>query len=181
MRNHKATVIGVLEDRTQAEQAVNDLRRAGFRDDQIGILTHDTERPTAVRPHLKPDATRTRWENGAGLGAAVGAVTGTGLGLAVAAGLMTGVGPVIAGGTLMALLASAGAGAAVGTVLGALMGLGVPEEDARFYEKEFESGRTIVTVQADDRSELAWDTLARHGAYDHAAVEAGTGLPATPY
>src|SRR5436309_2329004 len=141
MTNHKATVIGVFDDRTNAEQAINELRGSGFREDQIGILTHGVERRTAPAD-AKADATRTRWDDGAGLGAAVGAVTGTGLGLAVAAGLMTGVGPVIAGGTLLALLASAGTGAAVGGVLGGLVGLGVPEEEAKYYHQEFTSGRT---------------------------------------
>jgi hypothetical protein len=104
----------------------------------------------------------------------------------VAAGLIPGVGPAIAGGTLMALLASAGAGAAVGSVLGALIGLGVPEAEAGYYEGEFKSGRTLVTVKADERAGEAWDCLARHGAYDmhtnRAATAApGADLPATPF
>jgi hypothetical protein len=109
-------------------------------------------------------------------------VTGTGLGLAVAAGLIPGIGPAIAGGTLLALLASAGAGAAVGTVLGALVGLGVPEEEAEFYEGEFRSGKTLVTVRAGARRDDAWRILARHGARERTADTAfGGDVPATPY
>src|SRR5438445_11742 len=105
---------------------------------------------------------------------------------ALPANLIPGIGPFVAGGTLMALLASAGAGAAVGTILGALVGLGVPEDEASYYESEFKTGRTIVTVRADDRSTEAWNVLIRHGAYDYerrndAATVAGTGLQATPY
>jgi len=74
----------------------------------------------------------------------------------------------IAGGTLMALLASAGAGATVGTVIGGLIGLGIPEEDASYYEGEFKSGRTIVTVRADARYSEATDILRRHGAVERA-------------
>jgi hypothetical protein len=106
--------------------------------------------------------------------------------LAVAAGIIPGLGPILAGGTLAAVLASAGTGAAVGTVLGALVGLGVPEVEASYYDTEFQSGRTLVTVRADDRAAEAWNILIRHGAYDYerredAATLAGTGLSATPY
>lgn len=196
MTTRRATVIGVFSDRDKAQAAVDELRRAGFQDDQIGLVARhpaDTASHPAghnvarERTGLPSDPTHSRWEEGAGLGAAAGAATGTGLGLAVAAGLMTGVGPFIVGGTLAAILASAGTGAAVGTILGALVGLGVPEEEATYYDQEFKTGRTIVTVRADDRSPEAWDILARHGAYDFerrgdAAEEVpGAGLEATPY
>ncbi|HEY1378237.1 MAG TPA: hypothetical protein VGF55_15665 [Gemmataceae bacterium] len=191
----RATVIGVFSDRDKAQAAVDELRQAGFRDDQIGLVSrtqtetvghaagHDHARERAGLPG---DTTHSKWEEGAGIGAAAGAATGTGLGLAVAAGLIPGVGPFIAGGTLMAILASAGTGTAVGTILGALVGLGVPEEEATYYESEFKTGRTILTVRADDRSAAAWDILARHGAYDFerrgdATVVPGAGLEATPY
>jgi len=180
MTGHTATVIGVFEDRDKALRAVDDLRRAGFGDDQIGIVSRDAVGRARVESAVA-ESTRTHWEEGAGIGAAAGAVTGTGLGLAVAAGLLPGIGPAIAGGTLAALIASAGAGAAVGTVLGALVGLGVPEEEARFYEREVTEGRTIVTVRADERAPRAWEILDRHGAYRFETVAAGTGLPATPY
>src|SRR5581483_1361175 len=123
---YAAAVVGVFDTRRQAEEAVAELRRAGFRENELGILSR-TDAP-GMDSGLAHDPTHTRWEEGSGIGAAAGAVTGTGLGLAVAAGLIPGVGPVIAGGTLAALIASAGAGAAVGTVIGALVGLGIPEE-----------------------------------------------------
>jgi hypothetical protein len=105
--------------------------------------------------------------------------------LAVAANLIPGVGQVIAGGTIIAILASAGTGAALGGVVGALVGLGVPEEEATYYDSQFKTGRTIVTVRADDRAPEAWEVLARHGAYDFerqdAAAVPGAVLEATPY
>src|SRR4051812_18845349 len=110
MMTRRATVIGVFADRDRARAAVEDLRRAGFRDDQIGLVGRDrtnnavtTTTTAAGHEHgreksgLPNDPTHSRWEEGTGLGAAAGAVTGTGLGLAVAAGLIPGVGPVIAG------------------------------------------------------------------------------------
>lgn len=161
-----STAVGVFQNRTSATGAVAALRAAGFHDEQIGVVT----RNDAGSSDAHHDPTNTHWEEGTGVGAAAGAATGVGLGLAVAAGLIPGVGPVIAGGTLMALLASAGAGATVGTVIGGLIGLGIPEEDASYYESEFQSGRTIVTVRADARYTEATDILRRHGAIERATA-----------
>jgi len=154
MTNRRATVIGVFADHDQAQGAGDDLRRAGFRDDQIGLVTRTTDSGTAThaasrdrakeKTGLPSDPTHSHWEEGAGIGAAAGAATGTGLGLAVAANLIPGVGPVLVGGAIMAILASAGTGAAVGGLIGALVGLGVPEEEATYYDSQFKTGRTTV-------------------------------------
>lgn len=50
--------------------------------------------------------------------------------------------------------------------MGALIGLGVPEEEAHYYESEFNEGRILVTVKAGSRFTEARDVLFRHGAYD---------------
>jgi Heat induced stress protein YflT len=166
-----ATAVGVFQNRQEAQAAIDALRRAGFRDDQIGM---------AAREQVEQDAAATQVEEGAGIGAAAGAAAGTGLGLAVVAGLMPPVGPIIAGGTLIALMASAGAGAAVGTVLGALVGMGVPEEEAGYYDREFAAGRAIVTVRADDRYKEAEEILYQNGALERrAGVVSGSEVPAT--
>lgn len=197
MATQRSTVVGVFSDQDRARAAVSDLRRAGFRDDQIGLITRNPD-PRGTELHastheqfkeksgLGHGSANTQWEEGAVVGAAAGAATGAGLGLAVAAGLIPGIGPVIAGGILASIFASAGGGAVVGTVLGGLVGLGVPEKEASYYDTEFQSGRTIVTVRADDRAEQVWGILIRHGAYDYErrndpATLAGAGLQATPY
>jgi hypothetical protein len=74
------------------------------------------------------------------------------------------IGPVIAGGVLASVLASAAGAATVGGILGALIGLGVPENEARVYEREFHAGRTLVTVRADGRYDQIRTILRRHGA-----------------
>jgi len=51
-------------------------------------------------------------------------------------------------------------------LVGALVGLGIPEDEAEFYEGEFKTGRTLVTVRHDGRFDEARTILARHGAYD---------------
>jgi len=157
----RTTIVGVFEDQRHADMAVDELRKAGFRDDQIGVAGRHAEGETEVT---------TEEGSHAGTGAAAGAIAGAGLGglvgLGIIAGLIPAIGPVIAGGTLAAILANAAGGAAIGGLVGALTGSGIPEEEAHYYQGEFEAGRTIVTVKADGRYDEAMAILRRHGAYD---------------
>src|SRR4051812_34479243 len=141
----RSTVVGVFEDRNHADQAVSELRRAGFRDDQIGVAMRHAEGTDAA-------STTDADSSDSASGAVTGALTGLGLGalagLGVLAGVIPVVGPAIAGGTLGVILSNAAAGAAVAGLAGALIGYGIPEEEAKYYHSEFEAGRTIVTVQA---------------------------------
>ncbi|MFN0070720.1 MAG: hypothetical protein ACKVVP_04420 [Chloroflexota bacterium] len=158
--SNRETVVGVFERREQADNAVAELRRVGFQDDDIGF---------AVRGGEAPEGTSDMNQGGAGEGAATGLLTGGvigGLVGAAASGLIPGIGPVIAGGILASVLGGAAVGAAAGGLLGALMGLGVPEEEARYYQTEFEAGRIIVTVKAGARFDEADGILRTHGAYD---------------
>jgi uncharacterized protein (TIGR02271 family) len=164
MAPHRTTVVGVFEDRQKADQAVDALRRGGFREDQIGVaMRHDDSMSGTAS-----DASET--ESQAGAGAAAGALTGLGLGALAGLGVLSGmipvVGPAIAGGTLGVLLTNAAAGAGLGGLAGALIGGGMPEHEASYYQGEFEAGRTIVTVTADGRADEANAILHRFGAYD---------------
>src|SRR5919201_3209901 len=160
----RPTVVGVFDNRTEAERAVDELHRAGFRDDQIGYAAHGGEAPEGS----------TDWQAAgpgeAGEGAAKGAVSGGIIGGilgALATGLIPGIGPVVAGGLLAGIIGGGLIGAAGGGLLGALVGsMGVPEEEARYYDQEFRSGRTIVTVKADGRYDEAQSILRQSGAYD---------------
>ena len=66
-------------------------------------------------------------------------------------------------GVLASALTGAGVGAAAGGLIGALMGLGVPEEDARHFDRGLRTGAVLVTVQAGSRTEDAVAILERHG------------------
>jgi len=163
----RGTIVGVFEDRGQAQSAVDELRRADFRDDQIGFVArNDSER--------SGDATSDAATSGVLGGLALGGSAGALWGLAVAAGLLPGIGPVIAGGALVAIFASAATGAAIAGVVGFLIDLGIPEEEARFYERELQAGRFLVTVKADDRYDQATTILQRFGAFSDPIL-------ATPY
>jgi uncharacterized protein (TIGR02271 family) len=172
--------VGVFSSPAEARRAVDDLKRAGFRDDQIGVITHKADERTATTADRD---TGTK----AGEGAAIGAVAGAGVGALWALGIAASIFPplgVVAGGTLMAVLASAGTGAVVASIVGALVGLGIPEEEATYYEGEVKAGRTLVTVKADGRYDEAVAILRRFGGYDMATrstttTTATTAVPTT--
>lgn len=161
-KKHKVAV-GVFDSRERAQQAVNELRRMGFREDQIGVAGKHTEDITGASS--VSDAAEK-----SGTGLAAGAATGAGLGalwgLGIIAGVLPAIGPAIAGGVLGTVLSSAGAGAAALGIVGALTGLGMSSDEATYYENEFKAGRYIVTVTADSKYDEAAATLRRFGSYD---------------
>ena len=57
-----------------------------------------------------------------------------------------------------------------------LVNLGVPEQQAAYYQRELESGRTLVAVHADDQFELSSATLRRHGGFDWSSRSADSIL-----
>lgn len=163
MRNH-STVVGVFSDHQQAQQAVNELRRLGFGEDQIGVAHRDSGTDVATRTDEVGDETYASEGTAAGL--ATGAGVGALWGLGIIAGVLPAIGPAIAGGTLAAILSSAAAGAAAAGLGGALIGLGLSKEEADYYNTEFEAGRTVVTVSAPGREQEAEAVLRQFGSYD---------------
>jgi len=141
-------VITTFADRREVDCYVEELRQAGFREEEIGVISPEGA------------GAETRVEEGAAVGAVAGGTVGAVAG-ALATGIIPGVGPIIATGLLAGLLGGAAAGAAAGSVLGALIGLGIPETEARRYEEEFLAGRTLVVVQAIGRGAEALAILHR--------------------
>ncbi len=171
--NQRSTVVGVFEDRVDADKAVSQLLKAGFRQDQIGVaMRHDGDvadksgTADSKEPHTHATS-----------GAMTGALTGLGLGalagLGVLAGVIPVVGPAIAAGTLGVILSNAAAGAGLAGLAGALIGAGLPEHEAKYYHSEFEAGKTIVTVHAAGRYDEATSILRRNNAYDMSSSPAG--------
>lgn len=161
-----STVVGVFENRLQAEQAIAELHRAGFTDEQIGYALRGEPGEHAVEKGLEPPRGETA--NEAVSGAISGGIFGGIVGALIAL-LLPGIGPVLAGGILVAALSGAAIGTAAGGVLGALMDLGLGEQEARYYDNEFKRGRTIVAVLAGpdaQRANEAREILHRHGAFD---------------
>lgn len=160
-RRHTASAFRSRED---AERALTDLRGAGFRDDDIGW---------AMRHEEAPEGTRDVSDDVAS-GAAAGAVTGGTLGaLGAAAGmaLIPGLGPFLAGGYLGTILITAGASAAAGGALGGIAGMFADKDEGEFYEREFRSGRPIMTVNAGERDREANEIFRRSGGYGYTPGE----------
>jgi hypothetical protein len=171
------TVVGVFDVRARAWAAIDGLREAGFRNEQLGFLGPDPQPESERLPESEV-------EDGIAAGAAIGAVTGGVAGLALAASVFTPVGPAIAAGALVTYFSSVGLGAA-GGLIGGLIGAGIPEDDSHWYQSELKAGRSLVTVhEADERAEEARDILRRDGATIRLPSNVGsygTGLPATPF
>jgi hypothetical protein len=151
-----ATVIGLFRDSRAAERAIGELKDLDFTDGQIGVLMQDRtqERKFALD-------TGTKAGEGAAAGAVGGGVVGGLVGLLAGVGALAipGIGPIIAGGTLASVLTGAGIGAAAGGLIGALVGMGIPEEEARYYERGFREGGILVTVDAGARAGEARQVL----------------------
>jgi uncharacterized protein (TIGR02271 family) len=155
------TVVGLFYERQQAERAIQQLKAAGFREDQIGVLMQDKDSGQQLA-----ESTGTKVSETAASGAIGGGVAGGVLGLLASIGALAipGIGPIVAGGVLASTLAGAGIGAAAGGLLGALVGMGVPEEDAKYFEEGVRAGGILVTVEAGSRREEARQILVGSGA-----------------
>ena len=159
--NPNVVVVGIFEDRYQAEQAVDDLEHAGFSHHDVGfaIRGHD-----AVEGGMITDAVGAKDGTGAVAGAATGAVAGGILG-ALAAVIIPPIGPILIGGMLATAAGFASAGMAVGGLLGAMTGLGVSEDEALYYEQQFKEGKAIVTVKAGERADAVVGIIRKHGGF----------------
>jgi len=157
-------VVGVFETRARADQAVAELRKAGFDDSDIGMVYRNTEGKT-VKTGAADD---TYADEGAVTGAVAGAAGGALIGAGIAAGVIPVIGPVLAIGTLGTILLNAAGGAALVGMAGALVGWGIPEDDATFYEGEVKGGRYLVMVDTKDRADQARTILHGRGGFDRA-------------
>src|SRR5829696_9437168 len=103
-------------------------------DTVVGLFHDNTQAERAIRD-LKTAGFSDRQ-----IGVLMGLLAGVG------ALVIPGIGPIVAGGALASTLAGAGIGAAAGGLVGALIGMGIPEEEARYYERGFREGGILVTV-----------------------------------
>jgi hypothetical protein len=159
----KDTVIGVFTSQTEAQRAIADLRKQGYTESQIGVVSQNPDGTTT-------NGSDTNAEDGALAGAATGAGIGALWGLGILSNVLPGIGPAIFGGTLGVLLSSAAAGAAAIGIGGALVGLGIPDDDAKYYEGELKAGRTIVTVHGSPKTAEAQRVFTQYGGYNRATA-----------
>jgi hypothetical protein len=159
------SVLGILETKSQAENAIAQLQGRGFSPGSISVLMPGT---MSTRDFAHEHNTKTPEGAVAGIGAG-GAAGGT-LGLLAGLGALAipGLGPLVAAGPIMAAMSGAAAGAAVGGVAGSLVGLGIPEIEAKRYEGKINGGNILLAVHVEngDRLKLAEVELKEAGAHD---------------
>jgi hypothetical protein len=80
-------------------------------------------------------------------------------------GHQTATGSVLASLTSLFLWRGTAADTPIDDVVG-LVGMGVPEEDARYYHREFEAGRDVVAIMANRHLQEAIDILTHYGGDD---------------
>jgi hypothetical protein len=165
MAGKNTAAFGIYSTNSAAERAVDQLRAAGFTNEDISVLMADRKgsKEFAAEKNTKaPEGATT----GVGVGGAVGGTLGLLAGIGALA--IPGVGPLIAAGPIMGALAGLGVGGAVGGVVGALVGLGIPEYEAKRYEGRVKDGGILLSVHCDSSNEVsrAKDILKATGAED---------------
>jgi len=162
-------VFGIVPSAADADKIVSELKRAGFRNDDISALFPDKQGSRDFA-HEK----NTKAPEGAVAGASIGGLVGGTLGLLAGIGALAipGLGPLIAAGPIMAAMSGLAAGAALGGLSGGLIGLGVPEIEAKQYESKVRDGNILLSVHVDDGEwrKKAKTILEAGGATDIATV-----------
>ncbi len=157
------SVFGIYRSRSGAENGVDALRSAGFRNTDISALLPDNAGTKDFAHEMN-----TKAPEGAATGASAGAVLGGALGWLAGIGALAipGVGPFIAAGPIMGAMAGVGAGAVTGGVIGALTGFGMPEYEAKRYEGRIRDGGILLSVHCDNSewTDRAKEILERTGA-----------------
>jgi hypothetical protein len=163
VQTRSTLVVGAFTDHESALRAMEELRGAGYADDQLALVsrTHVPEAPSPEEVEQQKQSGHAA-VGGAAAGAVLGAVTALGL------SLIPGVGFLAAGGLLVNALGGAAFGAAAGTFLSPFLALELSEVEAHRYANDVEAGKTVVVVRAINPSDIAdvKDLLIRHGAYD---------------
>ena len=143
----------VFDSRSEAEDAIAELRNAGIEGDKLSVIGRDGDGTRVT------DGSGERSDDGDGLGDTLkGALGGAGIGaiLGVAALAIPGVGPLAAAGAIAssaipgAAAIGAGAGALAGGLTGLLTDHGVSAEDAEYYEGRINDGGIFVSVDASE-------------------------------
>jgi hypothetical protein len=161
-------IAALFTDQYSGERAINALKAAGIKADQIGVAMRDRDARGEVIEHTGTKATE-----GAVSGVVGGGVLGGLAGFLVGIGALVipGIGPIVSAGILTSALGTAaaatvtgaGVGAVLGGVAGALIGLGIPESEARYFDEGFRKGGMLVTVKAGNRATEAAEILERNG------------------
>jgi uncharacterized membrane protein len=176
--------VGIFSNRRDAEQALTELRDAGFNMDKVSVIVKNADPNDRIGGADVSDTKDEQIEGGTKAGATAGAVTGGIIGLVGGLSLLAipGVGAAAEVGIVLANTLLGGAiGAAGGALVGALIGWGVPEDRAKYYDERVSQGDYLIVVEGtaeeilraeailDNRGVLDW------GIYDTPVTSPGGG------
>ncbi len=145
-------VSGIFNNQNKLENLLDELARRGIRDDVSVLMTDQTRddfggawpegqlpEPRIEHATKLPEGAATGGLTGGILGAVIGGLTMVGSVLIPGAGLLV-------AGPLIGALTGGAIGTAAGGLVGALVGAGIPEEEAKFYEKQLKERGNVLVV-----------------------------------
>lgn len=189
----RKSVFGLAKTEDQVRRIVEQFQNEGFNVESISVLAYDKDnRMTRLNEEGDIEANvdffrnknlkrstighekNTKAPEGAAAGATAGGILGGTLGLLAGIGALAipGVGPFIAAGPLMAALGGSAIGGSLGLIVGGLVGLGIPEFEAKKFEKGLKEGHILVSVDTQDskRMDRAKEIMKNAGFTDIASV-----------
>ncbi len=146
-------ILAVFSTHIDAEAAINDLEKKGFRPQDISVVMNDSTQAKVIATN-----TGATVAGDTAAGAATGGIVGglAGLLMGLTALTVPGLGALFIAGPLATALGLTGAaasaaagtitGAAAGGFLGALLGLGFSEDEAKIYQDYVGAGKILLTV-----------------------------------
>jgi hypothetical protein len=156
-----ANVVGAFDTQEEADDAVYELRLAGFGNDRVAEVTRET------RGAMTDFAAKSYAGVGAVLGAVLGAAFGLYVGWVVAEGRSVHLGPALFGTLEGTLIANVVCWAVLGGITGAFCGWGVPKPVLP-AGPDVHPGEFLVEVAAGDRKDEAGAILRRRGGHEPA-------------
>jgi hypothetical protein len=172
----KAT-IGVYEDQAKAIAAIQELKAAGYPENQISILTHSKE------AHQPEDLGESEEGQGvdsddvyespmriAATGVGIGAVVGPVLGALAGVGMLAvpGLGILVGAGALAGAIAGLDVGIIGGGIISALAIARVNKHHEDLYQEHLQEGRYLVVAQGSESEiEHAREVLNAHDEHVH--------------
>ena len=184
--------VGVFSTRRETEQALTELRTAGFDMNRVSVIAKDSDSKGEIAGIDVKESADNKADEGATKGALTGGTLGGLTGLLVGLGLVAipGIGPIMLAGASATAIATTLAGTAIGAtaggLIGALAGLGIPEEEAKAYSDRVARGDYLVLLNGTEAEVATAETILSRGGiqnwgiYDYPSVDSDRTSYGTP-
>jgi hypothetical protein len=146
----KRAEFGLAKSQDQASSIFNQLKGAGFRENDICVLLPD-KMGNRRFAHVEHNQALKGAAVGGGVGIVLGGVVSCLMGLGLVA--IPGLAPLVAAGPIIAALAGAGAGAVAGGLIGAVIGMRMPAFEAIQYQGKMDGGNILISVLTGNAAE----------------------------